>query len=172
MFGQKNPQVTALSRPSEAGLGSWSPWNDMADLRHRMDDLFSRAFGYTPLSRMIPGEGGAIEPAVDIYGTDETLLLFAELPGFGPDAISVEATPDTISIHGECKPLYPNEHGVVYRQGWVCREQRLHATYSLPEQIDPNRITATFTNGILRLGMQKAEQARKKSVHVDVRAAA
>ena len=171
MVGQKNQPSTSLARAGDPGMSAWSPWNEMTDFRHRFDDLISRAFGYTPLSRLLPSDMAGAEPAVDIYGTDDKILLFVALPGFGPDTINVEATRDTVTIHGECKPLYENANAVVYRQGWVCGAERVSATYSLPDEIDPNHIKATFKNGILELEMMKSEQARKKGVHVSVHAA-
>lgn len=45
---------TSLPKRNEGALAWRSPWSEMNDLRQRMDDLFGRSFGYTPLSRMLP----------------------------------------------------------------------------------------------------------------------
>src|SRR5438128_4349602 len=87
------------------GLTRWHPFEDFPEIRHRMEDIFSRAFGYTPLSRLLPNEPFIYEPAVDIYEKTDVVELFAALPGFTVDMIKVEATPEYIVIVGERKPF-------------------------------------------------------------------
>jgi HSP20 family protein len=138
-------------------------------MRRQMDDLFSRALGYTPLSRMIPSETQISEPDVGIYETDDTVVVTA-LPGYAPEQIHVEATDDTISIAGERKPFYEDEKAVSHRLSWISGMSRFHASYTLPSEIDPNKVKATFRNGVLQLEMPKTERSRAKSVKVNVRA--
>jgi HSP20 family protein len=167
---RRNPQSTALARRPEGGLTHWSPWEEMEDLRRHMDDLFSRAFGYTPLSRLIPTETMGFEPAVDIYETDDNVLFFAALPGFTPDSIHIEATQDSLTIQGECKPCYADEKAVAHRQSWLSESGNFSVSYSLPTEIDPNKVKATYRNGVLQLEMPKTEPSRTKPVKVNVSA--
>src|SRR5262245_16471114 len=88
------------------GLPRWSPFEEFGELRHRFDDLFSRAFGYTPLSRLIPNEPMTFEPVIDLYETETNLELYVSLPGFKPEMINVNVTPTFVLISGE-------------RKGWV-----------------------------------------------------
>jgi HSP20 family protein len=178
-MAEKNAQNTALTRPGGgamtrpggAGLTQWNPWNEMAEMRRQMDDLFSRAFGYTPLSHLIPSEAQIFEPDVDIYETDDKVLLDASLPGFAPDQINVEATGDTVTIQGERTAFNEDEKAVQHRQSRISGFTRFSATYSLPAEIDPNRVKATFRNGMLHLEMPKTEQARTKGVKIHVEGA-
>src|SRR6185369_14818658 len=109
---------TAVTRVPEGGFARWDVFDEFADLRHKFDELFSRRFGYTPLSRRLPNEQYAYEPVIDMYETDTSVELFAAIPGFVPELIKVEALPESISIEGERKALY-NEAAVPVRQGWV-----------------------------------------------------
>src|SRR5258708_4299631 len=106
-----------LVRRNEGGLAHRSPWNEFAEMRRQMDDLFSRGFGYTPLSLMIP-ESSTMgwEPDVDIYETDDKVVVIAALPGYTSEQIQVEASGDTISIRGERNPFYENDKAVSHRQ--------------------------------------------------------
>lgn len=163
------PGASSLTRPAGSGVTHWNPWNAMAEMQRQMDDLFSRAFGYTPLSRMIPSDLN--EPDVDIYETDDKIRLDAALPGFAPNQINVEATADTVSIQGERSTFNEDEKAVQHRQSRTSGFTRFSATYSLPVEIDPNRVKATFRDGMLHLELPKTEQARKKGVKINVEGA-
>jgi len=133
-----------------------------------MDDLFSQAFGYTPLSRMIPSEFQAMEPEVDIHETDGAFQVLASLPGYKPEQIDVHATDNTITIQGERKALYDNEKSKTHRNVGVSGSSHFRFAYTLPADIDSNKIRATFTNGVLHLELPKTEQARARSVKVQI----
>src|SRR5579859_5410549 len=111
MLEQNTSKGGALTTRPEGAVTTWNPWSEMADLRRRMDDLFSQAFGYTPLSRLIPSEFQAMEPEVDIHETDNAFQMLCSLPGYKPEQIDVQATDNTITIQGERKALFDNEKG-------------------------------------------------------------
>lgn len=165
---QKTAAGSALARPAEGGVSHWSPWSELSELRHQMDDLFTRAFGYTPLSRMIPSEPAGFAPDVDIWESNGSVVLTAALPGFTRDQINVETTSDAITIHGERKPLFDNEKAKHFRRSWVSDYCQFNATYSLPTEIAPNKVKASFRDGILRLEMPKTEEAKTKAVKVNI----
>lgn len=167
----KQTPTTALAPRTEPGMTRWSPWSEFATLRHQMDDLFSRAFGYTPLSRLMPEEGFAYEPPFDIYTNDKEVMLCAALPGYTPDQIDVQAAPEVITIHGERKAIYDADKTVPERQSGMLGESRFQIHCTLPVEINPNAIKATFHNGILELKMPKTEQAKSKEVKVKVQPA-
>ncbi|HXG23088.1 MAG TPA: Hsp20/alpha crystallin family protein [Chthonomonadales bacterium] len=159
---------TALARRGEGAITRFSPWTVMENLRREMDELISRAFGYTPLSRLISEEPVRFEPAVDIYETENELVALAALPGITPDQVHVEATADTLHIRGERKPFFVDEKATLHYQGWVNASGEFSVQYTLPVEIDPNKVKATFSNGILEIRMPKAEYARPKGVKIEV----
>ncbi len=169
MFGKKT-SATALTPQQEAGVTRYTPWQEFSELQRRMDDLFNRAFGYTPLSQLIPANGFNFEPQVDLYETDDALQVLASVPGYTPEQIHIEATPDSISIQGERKGLYDADKGVTHRQGGLSEESRFQVQYTLPAEIDPNKIEATYQNGVLKVQMPKTERARTNTVKVPVKA--
>lgn len=169
MFGKK-AQSTALAPHVEPGMTRWNPWQEMTDIRRQMDDLFSRSFGYTPLSQLIPGSAFSFEPPVDIYTTDDKVFVYATLPGFTLDAINVEATPDTLTVHGERKALYDQDKAVPEQQTGSLEERKFRIVCTLPAEVDPNKIKAMFKDGMLTLEMPKAEQAKVNTVKVAIKA--
>ena len=178
-MAQKNAPGTMIARHgegtlagrSESALTRWSPWDEFTALRRQMDDLFSRSFGYTPLSHLLPSEPRMFEPDVDIYETDDQVRVFAAVPGYAPDQINVEATNNTLTIQGQRKPLYEDENAKAHRQSWQGGFSQFNVYYTLPAEIDPNRVKATFRNGILELEMPKTEPTRLKGIKVNVQKA-
>ena len=76
-------------------LTRWNPTRDLLSIREDMNRMFNEFFGHTE-----DQEGtwlaGAWTPPVDIYDTDEALILKAELPGLGKDDVSVELKDNTL----------------------------------------------------------------------------
>lgn len=167
-MASKTSSSTALARRGEGAVARFSPWTAMENLRREMDELISRAFGYTPLSHLISEEKAHLEPAVDIYETENEVLALVALPGMTPEQVHVEATSDSIYIRGERKPFFVDEKATLYCQGWVNASGEFSVHYTLPVEIDPNKVKATFTNGILEIRMPKAEYARPKGVKIEV----
>lgn len=145
----------------------WSPFDEVSELRHRMDDLFNRSFGYTPLSRLLPSEPPVFEPIFDLYELENQIDAFVMLPGYTPESIHVNATLKSVNIVAEKKCLY-DEKAFVRRQGWVAAPGSINVNYTLPCEIAPNMVKAHFVNGILHLVMPKSETAVTKSFKVSV----
>lgn len=162
-----NPENVTLARPLEGGVTRWNPFDDFNELRHRMDDFFGRGIGYTPLWRMIPGEPFHFEPPVEFYETEAGVELYLSIPGYIPADINVECAVDMITIYGERKP-HQIENVQVRNQGLVTGESRFRVSYSMPVEIDPAKVKAFFTNGVLHLVAPKTEKAKAKNVRVPV----
>lgn len=167
IMSTKTEPTAAIARRGEGAMAPWSPWRELSEMRRQMDEFFSRMLGYTPLSHMIPGAEMRLEPPVDIFETDEMVMVYAACPGYTPEAIRVEATEDTVTIEGERKPLRP-EKATLHREGWLASSENFSLTFSLPAEIDPDRVKAIFENGILRLEMPKVHPVHPRSVKVNV----
>jgi len=168
MSEQKTANGATLARSNEGTLARWNPWPEMTDLRQRMDDLFGRAFGYTPLSNLIPTEWQAAEPDIDIHETAEQFQVLASLPGYTPNQVQIEATDNSIMIQGERPALMEKEKATTHRDNGLSGSSQFRFAYTLPTEIDPNKVKATFTNGMLSLELPKTEQARSKTVKVAI----
>jgi HSP20 family protein len=135
-----------------------------------MDDFFSRSFGYTPLSRIIPTEGvGAELQDVDIYEKDDSVIVEAVVPGFTANDIKVEATPDSVQIEGERTSQAIGDKTRHHRRSRWSGFSRFRTVLPLPTEINPSGVQAKLEHGVLMLQMPKSEQARQKSVRVNVK---
>lgn len=140
----------------------FSPMSDALSLREAMDRLFQDSF-IRP-GAWVAGLDGAIGVPVDLWETADAYHLQADVPGMGPDEIEINATQDTVTISGEVKPQTNAE-----QDGWIRQERRtgkFSRSFTLPVQIDSNKVDATFENGVLHLVLPKAEAVRPRTIKV------
>jgi HSP20 family protein len=145
-----------------AELVRWEPRREMTSLRDAMDRLFEDAF--IQPGWFAPVWGAAEMLPVDVYETDEQVVVKATVPGVKPDEIEVTVTGDLLTIKGEFKQdekvEKPNYLRQERRYGSFCRQ------VGLPAGISAEKAKATFENGVLTLEMPKVEAAKPKTVKV------
>ena len=143
----------------------WDPFRDIISLRERMDKLFEDSLSRfrTPDEETMPTFWS---PAVDIYETDEHIVLKAELPGVDRKEVSVEVKDNTLLLKGERKRekelKEENFHRIERSYGTFMR------SFSLPVTVKQDEVKARFKDGILEVTLPKAEVAKPKQVKVEV----
>ncbi|HEU5360470.1 MAG TPA: Hsp20/alpha crystallin family protein [Candidatus Deferrimicrobiaceae bacterium] len=110
---------------------------------------------------------GMWTPAVDIYETNDSVVVKAELPGVEKDQISVEVKDGILSLRGERKfekeVKEESYHRIERSYG------NFQRSFSLPVSVDQDKVTARFKDGVLEVKLPKKEQAKPKQIHVDVK---
>jgi HSP20 family protein len=142
----------------------WEPFRDLLTTRREFDRLlreaFSPLFGETELSTR------SWAPPVDIYETDNDIVLKAELPGVDPKDVEVRVEDNTLYLKGERKQekevKEQNYHRVERSYGSFAR------SFSLPNSIDASKVKAEYKDGLLTLTMPKREEAKPKTIKIDV----
>lgn len=140
-----------------AELTTFDPFRTLADWEARMNEIFGNAFA--PLRMQTQG---IWRPAVDIEETDTAYVLEADLPGVKRDDVTVELTNNVLSIHGELKE---RERVGVLRYK-TRRTGEFDYRMTLPADIDPEKVTATLNDGVLRVEVAKAEAAQPKRIEI------
>jgi len=143
----------------------WDPFRDILTLRDRMDRLFDDS-----LARLKGTEEdvahSAWSPAVDIYETVDNLVINVEIPGMNKDDITVEVKNNTLCLKGERKfekdVKEENYHRIERSYGAFYR------VFSLPANINQNKVKASYKNGVLEISIPKEEKSKPKQVSVDV----
>jgi HSP20 family protein len=128
-------------------------------LREAMDHLFDDAF-----TRPIGPRNGWTVPAVDMYQTDDDIVLKAAIPGIKADEVQINVTGDVLTIKGEVRHEEDKQD-----KAWHIREQRLGAferTVALPTAVVAEKAKAEFENGILTVTLPKAEDVKPKLITV------
>lgn len=131
-------------------------------LQRRMDDMFSRFLG--DWFGEEPTEMGTYWPAVDVSETDENLVVKAELPGARSEDIDISVQGNTLTIRGEKKTELEGNEGryrhVERRYGSFQR------TFTLPSEVDAEKIEATHRDGVLTITLPKRETAKPHRIPV------
>jgi len=145
-----------------AELVRWSPARDMVSLRQAMDQLFAESFLRPDIFGFGESPAGALP--LDVYETDNDVVVTATVPGVKPEEIEVTVTGDLLTIKGEFKSEEKVEKRNYLRQerryGSFCRQ------VGLPAGVDSNKAKATFENGVLTLELPKVEAVKAKTVKV------
>ncbi len=140
----------------------WEPFRDLVTTQDRLNRLFNETMG-----RFVGNEGtrsGAWVPSVDIYETEQDIVLTAELPGVDPKDVEATVHEGTLYLKGERK--YEKEvkeesyHHVERAYGSFAR------SFELPASVDADKVQAEFKDGVLTLTMPKKEEARAKKIKI------
>jgi HSP20 family protein len=141
----------------------FTPMTDFVTLREAMDRLFEDSFIRPTTWTGLPA--GQIAVPVDLWETNDAYHMRADLPGMTPDTIDINVTADTVSFAGESKAETD-----VTNEGWLRQERRIgkfQRSFTLPVQIDPNKVQANFEHGVLDLVLPKADQVKPRSIKVN-----
>ena len=140
----------------------WNPFEELATLRNEFNRL-------TPgLERendeMLTGRWA---PATDIFETPEALIMRTELPGLTDKDVNVEIENGVITIRGERKAEEET------RDKGFLRVERSYGkfvrTFTLPNNVDPDKVGATFENGLLEVTIPRKAEAKPKAIRLNVK---
>ena len=143
-----------------SNLTRWEPVREMMTLREAMDRLFDDAFT-RPLSLR---DGGSSAPAIDMYQTDNDVVVKAALPGFKAEDVQINVTGEVLTIRGEIKREEEQNE-----KAWHIREQRwgsFERSVALPTDVVSEKAQADFDNGILTITLPKAEEVKPRTITV------
>lgn len=147
-----------------ANLVRLEPAREMLSLREAMDRLFEESF-LRPGSLGVSDSAAAMLP-LDMYETENDVVVKAAIPGVKPEDIEVTVTGDLLSIKGEFrteseqKDEKRNYHRQERRYGSFSRQ------VSLPAGVNADACAADFENGVLTLTLPKVEEAKVKKVQI------
>ncbi len=144
-----------------ASLLPFDPFRELDRIRKEMDDFFDRSLINLPEERVV-----VVGPEVDAFKTDDKLLMYVEAPGLSGDDIEVTATEDTLTIRGEFKlPEVPDGAEVLMRER---RYGAFNRTFKLPVSIKPEKVKASYKNGVLEINIPLAEKHKTHSIEISV----
>ena len=136
------------------------PSEGVVSLQNAMDRLFRDSL-VTPA---LPGRENQSAVALDVYETDDDLVVKASVPGIKPEDIKVTIVANTVTIEGETKcDEEVKAESYVYRERSFGRFRRL---VTLPRSVSPDDASAEFENGVLTLTVPKAKEAKTRSIKI------
>lgn len=145
--------MTIVRRPS--------PFGEMITLRQAMDRLFDD--DYRPFRWLSGGPDGPALP-LDVTTDPNTLTIEAALPGIKPEDVDITIENGTVTISGKTASERTAEEGAYVLQ--EIRRGNFSRSVTLPTGLEPDKATATFEHGILRLAIPKAEQVKPRQIKI------
>jgi HSP20 family protein len=145
--------MTIIRRPS--------PFSELLSLRSAMDRIFDDNV-FRPLARNT-GEDELAMP-LDIYTTQDALVVEAALPGVQPQDLDIQVLGDTLTLSASSHVEHDED-----KAGYHVREVRrgrFSRTVTLPNGLKTDAATATFEHGLLKLSFPKAEQIKPRQIPV------
>jgi HSP20 family protein len=151
-------------------LTTWKPFRELAPfreferMRREMDRLWE-SFFEGGLRRRTE-EGGEWLPFLDVAETKNELVVKAEVPGMEPKDIDISLSDGVLTIKGEKKQEKEEKeadyHLVERSYGAFTRSVRL------PKEVQGEKISASYKDGILKVTLPKSEEAKKKEIKIKV----
>ena len=139
------------------------PFRGINSLQDQVNRLFDETFSR---GRSAESEMGTWAPAVDIYETEQELVLKADLPEVNQQEIDIRIENNMLTIRGERK-----FHNEVSQDNYL-RIERAYGpftrSFSLPNTINTEAIKADYHNGVLSIRMPKREESRPKQIRIGV----
>lgn len=140
----------------------WDPVRDMVTLREKMNRLFEDVFTGQSEGKELAASTWA--PAVDIFETENDLVITAEVPGIDEKDIEIKIEDNTLILKGarkfEKETKEENYHRIERSYGSFYR------AFTLPNSIDPEKIQAEHENGVLKITMPKRTELKPRKVKI------
>jgi HSP20 family protein len=157
MAKQRSETVTE----GKGGIIPWRPFGEMARWERDMERMLGNFFtGSGSLATREPNLD------LDLYEEKDQIVVKAEMPGFTKDDIQISIADNALTIKGEKKKEEEDSGKDYYRS------ERVYGAFTrilaLPAEINPDKVQATFKNGVLEIRLPKSEDAKKKEIKVKV----
>ena len=143
----------------------WDPLGNIATLQDRINKLFDDSFPHQAHGDQEVSQC-AWTPSVDIYETDQGVVIAADLPGVNKEDVVVEVKDNMMTISGgrsgdpeHCATNY-------YRRERICGN--FHRSFTLHAMVLPEQIKAKFRNGVLMVEIPKPVEETPRQISVDI----
>ena len=107
----------------------------------------------------------ALLPPVDIYEDESGITLTADLPGVSKERLGVKVNGDNLLIEGDVSVPAPQDMELLYVEIVASSYRR---SFTLSRELDASKIAANLKDGVLKLRIPKAEEARPRKIEIKV----
>jgi len=140
-------------------LVRWDPLNELLAMNSRLH----RAFDTNDVTRTEDTFGSWIPP-VDIFESNDQLVIRAEVPGVQRDDMDVRIENGVLTLHGERKRETEVQDENAFRRERVYGA--FARSFTLPTTVDASKVTAAYKDGVLEVTVPKVETAKPKKVEI------
>jgi HSP20 family protein len=149
-------------------ISRWEPFRELATMQRGLNRIFSDAFPHA-WERPFRGDEPDVRvwaPAVDIFETDKNMVFKVELAGVDPNDVEIRVEGNTLYLRGQRKADKDAKdqkyHQVERFFGSFAR------SFTLPRSVDGGQVAAEYHDGILTLTLPKKEEAKPKTIKINV----
>lgn len=140
----------------------WNPGRMLRPLD--FESLFENFFDN---ARYPAGRDDAWTPRVDVRETEDSFEVNVELPGMKKEDIDIGLQEDRLTIKGQKDTQEETNNKKYYIRERVCG--KFERSFTLPENVDKDKIEAKFTDGVLKLELPKTEVPQQEEVKIKVK---
>jgi HSP20 family protein len=141
----------------------WDPLRDLLNLQERMNRLFEESLSRGRTDE--PNASPAWAPLADVYETADEFVVQADLPGLTRADIDIRVDGNELVLRGERRPA------VSARPDSFHRMERSYGPFErsfvFGEPIEPEKVSAVFEQGILRLVLPKAHHRTVQKIRIE-----
>jgi HSP20 family protein len=137
-------------------------WNPFFDVTKTLEE-FDRMFGSVGRPIGLRSVPRGTFPPINIYNQNDKALLIAEIPGLKTKDIELTVLGDSVTLKCE------RQDEAVENERFYRKERAtgiFSRTVTLPDSVDPDSVKATYKNGVLKVQMEKAKEARARKIKV------
>lgn len=150
----------------------WRPFFSPTRLEQTIDRMFQDfykgprfSFGW-PEELRRDGELALSVPAVEIYDEKDDVVIKAELPGMKKEDLEINLAGEVLTIKGEKK----REEEIKEKDYYFSERSfgSFERSIDIPQKVLPDKVRASFKDGILEVRLQKSEESKKKEIKIKV----
>ena len=142
------------------------PFRDLVAIHDRMNRLFEAALSGTDFGEQGTGTVGTWTPVSDVVETEDSIIVTSEVPGLEQDRIEIKLADNVLTIAGhrsvDRSPDSEQYHRVERAYGPFERH------FTVPVSVDPERISASYREGVLTVTLPKRPEAAPRKITVRV----
>lgn len=105
----------------------------------------------------------SVQPAIDVFETDASITLLADMPGVPRDQLEIHVEGDSLLIEGQAQTQTAADLEPLWAE---VRTPRYRRSFTLSRELDPSRIEANLKDGVLTLRIPKQAQAQPRRIQV------
>ena len=143
----------------------WEPFREVAALQGEMSRFMNQLWGGA-------GAGGgtgqsAWRPALDVWETDDELVLALDLPGVPEDKVSIEVDDSVLTVSGEREHVGENSGDRFFR--FERRFGQFSRSVTLPQGVDETTVSAEYKDGVLEIHVPKPAERKPTRIPIGVK---
>ena len=129
-------------------------------LEEELDEVFGRG---TPWTGGIRSQPPGTFPAINVGGTEDDVTVYLFAPGIDAKKLDISIQQNLLTVSGERE--VPRDDGATYY-----RQERFggefHRVISLPDDVDPERVEASYRDGVVQITVRRRESAKPRQIAI------